>query len=150
MSTQCTVCYGCQTICQTESQMALDQGAQLLPSVGRDDIIIKKINPAVLKAVADSITTAASQGDKKDSSPVTLPAITKEFMYASDINKFLDHITHGELVGSHPAHKSRDDIVYASFFTAINSAISALKVSPSACRVCNTSCNTAMYCCNCY
>lgn len=49
--------------------MATEHGANLLPSVSRDDIIIKKINPAVLKSVADSITAAAKDGSKQNSSP---------------------------------------------------------------------------------
>lgn len=142
----CTNCQSCQSFCQLGQQMATDHGAQLLPSVGRDDIIIKKITPSVLKSVADSITAAASKGSKQNSSPTTLSQITKEFMYATDINKFLSHLTHGLLTGSKPGNVSRDQVVYASFFQSINSAISGIKIYAYACDKCNVTCDTCISC----
>lgn len=149
MSSSCSVCsrcLSCQSFCQLGNQMATSHGATLLPSIARDDIIIKKISPSVLKAVADSITAAATKGSEVNSSPQTLPQITDVFIYATKINDFLNHITHGNLDGSHPAEVSRDDIVYASFFQEINSAISALKIYFDACDKCNTACDSCDSC----
>lgn len=143
----CSRCQSCQSFCMVGNQMATSHGAQLLPDVQRDDIIIKKINPAVLKAIADSITAAASKGSEQNSSPTTLAQITEEFMYATDINAFLAHITHGLLTTSgKPGNVARDDIVYASFFQQINAAISNLKVYYYACDKCNTQCDSCVSC----
>lgn len=142
----CSKCQSCQSFCQLGNQMATSHGASLLPSIVRDDIIIKKITPAVLKSVADSITAAATDGSQVNSSPQNLPLITDEFIYAQKINDFLEHITHGNLEGSHPGSVSRDDIVYASFFQEINSAISSLKIYFNACDKCNTACDSCVSC----
>lgn len=146
----CNSCNYCMTLCQVKGcQLASQFATFTWPEVQRDDIIIKKITPAVIQANANALTSAASKGTKQDSRPENFSPITKEFMYASDINRFLTHMTHGLLYGSKPGTKTRDEIIYASYFNDIrNALLNNIKIYSYACDwPCNSSsCNSSLSC----
>lgn len=125
-----------------------------MPSFSRDQIIIQVFPRSTLNSMIDYVAKAAKyNGTRRGSQgPVNSGAWsadheTREFIYADKINELLEGIS--SLSGQSAGNSvSKDDVIYADFFSGISSTINELKLSPSACGACVTSCDTTCDTCN--
>lgn len=156
----CGVCYGetcvvkCQGFCEVGCQAASEHGSDPgIPTIGKNDIIIKKLPKSKVQAIMNYLAEAIGDGSKRDSGDETVPTVnSSDFLHASDINKILYQLT--QLNGCNPGDNfSRDQIIYGYQMNAIMDLIRNAQVDDKAhggaCDKCNTTCDSCISCNNC-
>lgn len=145
------VCNVKQTVCTDspgKGQQANAYGSSGVPSVSRDDIIIKKFNQAKLNALIDWIKKMAGLGQQQTSSKPNISHEDREFIYADKINEVVEALKKVSGENSGPTF-SRDDIIYATDFQKFLDAINNMKIDKDkACDLCVSSCNIHCNTCN--
>lgn len=167
-SNKCNVCINCDSgsykHCNTQQKFCSGSrmsgqlasayiGAAGAPSFSRDDIIIKKMPPSEVLKWMQYVQKAGEYTGEKPSYDCTgsgwaAKAESRQFVYADYINHLLQGIRDIGGPNSPPGNKSRDEIIYASFFNQITSTLNTLQLNASACESCISSCNVTCNTCN--
>ena len=142
----CSRCQSCQAFCQTGSQLADSYYDVSIGQINKNDIIIKKFTPAILNRIARNIVNAAKKGSKQNSGNLSWSTVDEEFIYARDINALITLMQSGLLTSSPPGQVAKDDVIYASFFQQLNSALEGTKIYAYACDKCNVTCDSCISC----
>lgn len=159
----CVTCKtGCQGYCLGGSPEAISKFCQAVaqwlscdvPSISRDDIIIKKLPKAKVQELMTYLYNASNMGSQKKSGPQNATVNDGEFLKASDINQIMKQLrtlndcsTRGDY--------ARDDIIYASEINEIMNKIRNAQLDGTgaaggaACVKCNASCDSCKTCINC-
>lgn len=139
---------GSSEYCLAISQHASNPG---IPTIKRDDIIIKKLPKDKVQAIMDYLYEASKDGSTSQSGPKSATVNGGDFLKASDINQILAQLkTLNDCVPG--ADFSRDQIIYGSEINAIMDLIRSAKVDSSscsggpACNKCNAKCNSCVTC----
>lgn len=147
-------CNSAQNYCGPQPELATANKFRALnaQNVARDDIIIKKVPRAELNRWIQYVKDAdkyksgvlgEGPGNRASNTGASTAAESRDFMYGqkvADLIKDMTNLNGGNNPGVSPA---RDKIVYASDINKIINKLNALKLNPSGCPSCVTSCNVS-------
>lgn len=153
----------CKTFCQgfclsgsSEYCLAIGEHGSNpgIPTIKRDDIIIKKLPKDKVQAIMDYLYEAQQDGSRSHSGDVSGTVNSSDFLKDKDINKILQQLKQLN-DASTPGDYSRDQIIYGSEMNQIMDLIRSAKVDSAscaggpACNKCNAKCNNCVTCNSC-
>lgn len=132
-------CYSKQTFCAIGSQYVSGYYSHSWPnSFNTDDIIIEVLPRDVFNSAITFINNGLHKGSTKSTSSYSISKETRDFIYADKINDIVSGLSK---LGQTVSTVNKNDIIYASYFNKLRSALNNAKLSSSACNTCNTGCN---------
>ena len=139
------VCYSEQSLCTISGQSASDYASHSWPSSFSHDQVIYHVLPqSVFNSALSYVSEALGAGTKKNTAYWSESPETRDFIYADKVNALLDGLRLFQSSSGVPGNVRGGpdgDIITASFFSSIASALNSAQIADDACNDCNVSCD---------